>query len=416
MAVFLRGPVTALRHTFRSLNVRDYRFLWSSTLFQTAGQNMNTIAIGYYAYELTGSAAHLGGVVAAMGVPGLLVSLYGGALGDRLEKKTIIQVSQLFLALAALLIGVSISTETVTWGHLLVASSVYGTFMSFVWPVRQAIIPQTVTKELLLNASAINSMAMSIMTTIGPAIGGAIIALFGVASLFYTIGVLHVAAIILMVPIARYKGAPANKRLSILLEIVNGLRYVKANTIILLLLLLGLVQMTMMVPIRFVMPIFAKDVFGVGPDGLGMLMASMGIGSLAGALFVASLGAVERRGLILGLSGIFSGLLVLAFALTSRFLPLLALGTGLLFATGLIQSGRIAMQNSLILENVSAEYRGRVMSLSSMSWSLMPVGVFPLTILMAELGAPVALGIIAFVFVLISLAIVASSRQLRHLA
>ncbi len=127
----LGRPVAAVQHTFRSLRHRDFRFLWFSTLLQTAGQNMNMIALGYFVYELTGSAARLGGVVAAMGVPGLLVSLYGGALGDRLEKKTIIQVSQVFLALTGLFIAVSIRTDTITWQHLLGASFVYGTFMSF---------------------------------------------------------------------------------------------------------------------------------------------------------------------------------------------------------------------------------------------------------------------------------------------
>ncbi len=281
--------------------------------------------------------------------------------------------------------------------------------------MRQAIIPQTVSRELLLNASALNSMAMSIMTMIGPAIGGIVIALFGVESLFYAITALHLGAVVMMMPLSKYRTALMKKRPPILVEIVNGLRYVRTNTVIMLLLLLGFAQMTMMVPIRFVMPVFAKDVFGVGPEGLGVLMASMGIGSLLGALVVASLGKVERRGFILGLTGVASGLLILLFAITSELVALFGLALGLLFVTGLIQSGRMAMQSSLTLEYVDPEYRGRVMSLSSMSWSLMPVAVLPLTVLMDRLGAGFGLGLIAVVFVLVSIAIVASSSRLRSL-
>jgi len=105
----------------------------------------------------------------------------------------------------------------------------------------------------------------------------------------------------------------------------------------------------------------------------------------------------------------------LLFAITSEVVALFGLALGLLFVTGVVQSGRMAMQSSLTLEYVDPEYRGRVMSLSSMGWSLMPVAVLPLTVLMDRLGAGVGLGLIAVVFVLVSIIIVASSSRLRSL-
>ena len=364
-------------------------------------------------YELTGSEAALGAVVAALGLPGLVITLFGGALGDRLEKKTILQVSQALLAVVGLFLALSIRTGTITWLHLLAASFVYGSILAFFWPVRQALIPQVVSRDLVMNAAALNSMAMSIMTLVGPAVGGVVIAFFGIESLFYAIVGLHLGAAILVARLPKQREERVERRPPILVDILDGLRYARANTVILLLLVLGFTQMTMMVPIRFAMPIFAKDVFGAGPEGLGLLMSAMGIGSLGGSLFVASMGRVERRGLILGITGIASGALVLVFSIAGHFVPSLILGLAILAVMGLVQSGRMSLQNSLVMEYVDAQYRGRVMSIHALGWSMMPVGVLPLSMLMARIGAPAGMGSIALVFVVVLLIAVVLSPRLR---
>ena len=384
-------------------------------LLQSAGQHMHTIALGYYVYDLTGSEAALGTVIAATGLPGLILSLYGGALGDRMEKKTILQVCQALLALLGVVVAISIQAGVVTWEYLVVVALVYGSLLTIFWPVRQALIPQVVPRELVMNAVALNSMALGMMTMVGPALGGIIIAVFGIDSVFYVIGALHLGAAILVARLPKQREPRPEQHPPILQDIVSGLRYIRGNVVVLLLLMLGFVQMTMMVPIRFVMPIFARDVFDTGPEGLGLLLGAMGVGSLGGSLVMASLRNVPRRGLILGFSGLASGGVVLCFSLAGEFLPWLVLALLLLVVMGIVQSGRMAMQNSLVMEYVDPNYHGRVMSITALSWSAMPVGVLPLSILMSEIGPPAGMGVIAVIFIAVTVATLALSPRLRAL-
>ena len=290
-------------------------------LLQTAGQQMFMLALGYYTYELTGSYTRLGVVIAAMGIPGVALGLFGGALGDRMEKKRIIQVGQVLLALLGLLLALSVTWGLIIWQHLLAAAFIHGAIMAFVWPVRQAIIPQLVSKELVMNAAALNSMAISVMTMTGPAVAGALIAVVGIESLYYVIAGVYAMSMVLVARLPKVRDTATRVRRSILIDIAHGLQYIRRDTVVLLLLFLGMTQMTLMVPIRFIMPVFAKDVFGVGPEGLGVMMSAMGLGSLVGALVIASLGRTGRRGLLLIISGIVSGTIVLGFSAMSYFVP-----------------------------------------------------------------------------------------------
>jgi MFS family permease len=376
---------------------------------------MQTLGMGYYAYELTGSEAALGSIVATIGIPGLALSLFGGALGDRLEKKTVIQVCQALLAVLGLAIAVSIDLGVESFAYLIAISLVHGSVFAIYWPVRQALIPQVVEKDLVMNAVALNSFAMSTMIVIGPALGGVVIALLGVESLFYLLAALHAGAAVLVARLPKQRDASKEKGSPILHEIAEGIRYVGANSVVLLLLLLGFAQLTMMVPLRFIMPIFARDVFDTGPEGLGLLMSAMGFGTLGGSLFIASLGKVERRGLLLATTGVLSGALVLAFCVMGYLVPSLILGMVLLTLIGITQSGRMSMQNSLSMEYVDPDYRGRVMSIHGVGWSVMPVAVLPLTLLMAEVGAPMGMGVIAATFIAVSVVIPLMSPRIRGL-
>ena len=171
----------------------------------------------------------------------------------------------------------------------------------------------------------------------------------------------------------------------------------------------------MMAPIRFVMPIFAKDIFSAGADGLGVMLTAMGVGSLAGALLVAGLGRIQRRGHLLVSTGIVSGLVLIGFSALSEFAPVFLIALLFMVAVGAIQSGRMTLQNSLTLEYVEAEYRGRVMSIQGLTWGLMPIGVLPLTIIADRWGVPVGLALLASIFIIISVSVLVFSPKMRSL-
>ena len=407
--------VAALKRTFSSLADRDYRLLWTGMVLQMAAMQVTQMANGFYIYELTGSASRLGVVAAASALPGLALTFYGGVLADRLEKKRLIQAGQLMFMLISLFIALSIATGTATWYHLLGASVVFGMTMPFLMPARMAIIPQVVAREKLMNAVALNSLGMSLTTMLAPAAAGGFIALVGVGGVYYVIAGMCVAAVLVTALLPRYPVESTGPKRSVLADMGGGIRYLRDNRVIVSLLAMGMLLVMLGMPLRFVLPIFAKDVFDVGPEGLGVMMSSLGAGSLVGAIFIASLGRIARRGLVLGGVGLLLGGAVLGFAVISHWLPLLPLAIASLALLGLVTSGQMAVHQSLTLEYVEGAYRGRVTSFLGLGFSLMPAAVLPLTVGMDALGPPLALGTMTVVLVLLAGGIFLWSPRLRAL-
>ena len=160
------------KDAFSSLRSRDFRFLWLGSLSVFAGYQMAAVARGYLTYDMTSSPLLLGVVSVGYAFPMLMLSLFGGALADRFRKRRIIQVCQILIAAISIFIAVSITTETITWIHLLFASITNGIVFAFMVPSRTALIPQLVGTETVTNALALNSAARSTMTMLAPAIAG----------------------------------------------------------------------------------------------------------------------------------------------------------------------------------------------------------------------------------------------------
>ena len=160
------------RRTFESLGNFNFALLWVSMLFLMAGTQMQMLAQGYLAYEITGSGTILGYINLGIAVPLLTVPLFGGALADKIDRKLLIQGAQLAAALLALVLGVMIDMEIIAWQHLMISSMVQGALFSFMMPARQAIIPQLVGQNRLSNAMALNAAGMSAMSMAAPCGGG----------------------------------------------------------------------------------------------------------------------------------------------------------------------------------------------------------------------------------------------------
>ena len=198
-------------------------------------------------------------------------------------------------------------------------------------------------------------------------------------------------------------------------DMKDGLRYAASNRVILLLLFLSFSTIIFAMPIRFILPVFAKDVYEMGAGGLGPMLSAIGLGSLFGTLVIAFLGKFARRGLALLLSGVASGAILLGFSALSYMAPIYFAALAILVLVGIVQAARMTLTNSLMMENADQEYRGRVMSLFSLNMGLMPAGVLPITILADQIGAPLSLGIMAVLLVLVATTILLSSPRLRQL-
>jgi MFS family permease len=405
----------SIKQTFSSLSQPSYRILWISMVFQMGAMQIQMMTQGFYVFDLTGSATILGIVTASAAIPTLPLVLFGGTLADRLDKKRIIQAGQLVSLAAGLFIAISITTDTITWYHFLAMSMVQGIIMSLVMPARQALIPQVVGQDRLMNAMALNALGMSVTTMAAPAIAGGLIAAIGADGAYYVMAGMNAASVFFIGFLPKLIQSESRLKTSILSEMGQGFRYMRSNSAIRILFFMGIIQLMLMMPIRFIMPIFAKDVFEVGPEGLGLMFSAMGFGSLAGALFIASVGHMSSRGLVLALTGILSGALLLGFSFMSAFLPVYFFALCILALSGTIQSGRQTLQQSMVMEYTDPEYRGRVMGFNMLGFGIMPAAVLPLTMGSDFFGAPAALGIMAAVFMGVGALIVAFSPTIRKL-
>jgi MFS family permease len=402
-------PRSGIRYTFSSLGNRDYLFLWLGMMSLMAGIQMQMIARGYLVYEITSRPFLLGVVNAGSAIPILTLSLFGGAIADRMDRKRIIQAGQLGSMSITLAISIAIATGTVTWVHLLTSSMLQGALWSFMMPARQAIIPQIVGQENLTNGLALNAAGMSAMTLLSPAVAGTLYATFGPQGVYYVITALGFLAIVFTTMI-RYDGqGPAESSKDMIGDIKEGLSYISGNSMVLLLLLMGMATALLAMPFRFLMPVFVVEIYSRGPEALGLLVSLMGLGSLAGAMAIASMGK-WKRGLLLILGSFASGIGLLMIAAFPYYLA----AAGIMLLLGLGDAARRTLNQTLIMEIVDDRYRGRVMSVFMMNFGLMPLGVLPAGYAIEHMGGQATVAILGAGVIVVAAAILLTQKKLRE--
>ena len=211
--------------------------------------------------------------------------------------------------------------------------------------------------------------------------------------------------------IRKIDSGPARPAVPMMSDIKAGLSYIRSSPIVLVLLLMGLATALLAMPFRFLMPVFIVDIYGRGPEALGLMVSVMGAGSLAGSIFIASLGK-WRRGLLLIVGSFFSGIALLMVAL----IPMYFVAVGVMVILGLGDAGRRTLNQALIMEEVEDQYRGRVMSVFMMNFGLMPLGVLPAGVAAQVLGARWAIGILAVMLLAITAIILITQQRLRRMA
>ena len=383
-------------------------FLWLGMMAMMGGMQMQMLARGYLVYDLTGSASLLGIVSAGSAVPMLVLALFGGAIADRMDRKRLIQIGQIVVGLLALLVGLAILKGWVQWYHLLIASMIQGAIWSFMMPARQAIIPQIVGPARIGNAMALNAAGMSTMTLLAPAIAGGLYALAGPANVYFIITGLSLLAMVITTLISPPEQSVATRKRDMLRDIGAGLTYIKGNQMVLVLLVMGLATTLLASPFRMLLPVFVVDLYHRGPDSMGLLVAIMGGGSLAGSLTIAAMGN-WRRGMLLIAGAFASGVALLLIAA----FPFYYAAAAIMLLTGLGDSGRRTINMGLIMEVVDDEYRGRVMSVFMMNFGLMPLGVLPAGLIADVLGAQTAMAILGGLLILVAAAVLLTQKRLR---
>jgi MFS family permease len=398
------------RNTFSSLGNRDFRLLWSGTLFMMGGFQMGMIAQGFLVYDMTGSAKILGLVSAGWAVPMLSLTLFGGALADRLERKPIIQGGQAVSAVVALAVAVSITTGVLEWPHLLVASMFNGVMFAFVGPARQAIIPQIVGQDRISNAIALNSAAMSSMSLVAPAIAGVLYATIGPEGVYYVMVGMWVIAVSLTTAIHKSAKMAARAKSAIIKDIKAGLSYVAHNRLILVLLGVMLATVVLSTPFQSLLPVFVVDVYGLESEAFGLLVSMIGLGSLVGSLGIAAIGR-WRRGLLVILGGFMASFALMLVAV----IPIYSVAVGVMVLVGLGNIAPMALITALIMERSDEHYRGRMMSIIMLMWGLMPLGVMPLGVAVDAIGGRQTIGFMSMSLLVVFSVVLLTQKRLREL-
>jgi len=246
---------------------------------------------------------------------------------------------------------------------------------------------------------------------VGPALAGILVGLIGIPGVYMIVTACYVGTVLAMLKVPPTGITVRKEKTSVMNEILYGFRYVHHSTVVRVLLMLEIIVNFLGWPYMMLMPVFARDVFGRGASGLGLLMSATGIGALIGSLGLAYLSDFKRRGLLLlGLFFVFGVGLILfsnceTFKLALVFLLIVG-GTG---------TASFALNNTLILGNIDHEVRGRVMSIYMMTWTAEAIGVLPLGALAEAKGAPFAVSLAGALLAIVAVIIVAAASQLRKL-
>lgn len=375
-----------LRRTFAALRHPNYRLWFGGQLVSMIGTWMHGMAQGFLVYELTRSSAYVGYVSFAAGLPAWLFMLGGGVIADRVSRRSLLVVTQTAAMLLALVLAVLTLGGWVRPWHILALSFGQGVALAFDAPARQAFVVDLVAREELTNAIALNSMIFNSATTLGPALAGVLYALVGPGWCFAINAASFVAVVGALLRMRLPPPtAPRRTSRSALAELREGLRYAIGHSVIRLLLvgeaavsLLGVSAMTLM-------PAWAVKVLHGHARTNGLLLSARGIGSLAGAAFVASRPPGSARGRLLAVGSLLLPASLLVFA-ALRWLPLSLLS---LVAVGLGVMICFNSLNALVQGHVRDELRGRVMSIYTLTFfGLMPIGALIAGSLAVPLGEP----------------------------
>jgi predicted MFS family arabinose efflux permease len=357
--------------TFSALRYRDFRLLWLGAITSTIGTFMQMLAQAWLVYTLTGSAFLLGvdGFLATG--PMLLFSLFGGVVADRMARKKIMMGSQIAQGTFALILAALIWTHQVQIWHVFLLSFLTGSAQSFSGPAYISLLPLLVKREDVPNAIAMNSMQFNLARVIGPAIGGVVFATLGAAWCFLINGLSFGAVIVALVLIRMPPIQDQSEKRSVLADMREGFRFVRQRRALLMLTFLSFAGTFLGMPLFTMLPVVAKRIFDLGPRGLSLLQADYGVGSVIGALLVASSSYAAKKGrLALMLQFAFACTLV-AFGLSRS----LAASLVIAFIAGTCIVGVISLYSSLVQLTTSDAMRGRVMSIFMLAFrGGMPLG------------------------------------------
>lgn len=377
------------RRLLRAFRHRNYRLYFLGQGLSLIGTWMQSLAQSWLVYRLTGSSLMLGAVNFASQIPVLVLAPLGGVLADRHDRRRLLVLTQAASMLPAFLLAALTLLGLVHEWHVFALAALLGAINALDIPVRQSFVVELVGREDLPNAIGLNSSMFNAARVVGPALAGLLVAAVGEGVCFLLNGISFLAVVVCLLRM-RVAPQPIVGQGSALTRIREALIFAAGQPEIrVVLLLLGLVSL---IGMSFVvlMPVFADEVLGRGPEGLGVLMSASGLGALIGALTLASRRDAEGllRWIFTAAAGF--GVCVTLFSLSRSFW----LSAALLLPAGFCMILQMAATNTFLQLASPDHMRGRMMALYAMLFmGFSPFGALLAGTLAHWLGAPVAVAL-----------------------
>ena len=357
--------------TFAALKGRNYCLYWLGLVFYVLGHRAEYMTFAWMTWEVSRDPLSLGYLGLAQGVPLVLFQLFGGVLADRIDRLRMLIVTQILTAGTLTIAFALTMSGVVRLEHLLVLAGLTNTFRAFDEPSRMALVPQLVERDRLANAIALGSIPWQAGRMIGPSITGILIAAFGGAIGFGLAALASYTALALYSRLRLRGTASAGTGQRVLAQFVEGLSFVGHNFVFSCLIALALFNSLFAMSYLTLLPIFADAYFHAGSTGYGLLNAAHGTGALVGSLTVATIAhLILRKGTALLVGAACVGGLLIVFS----FSPGMGLALPVLVLVGFCNTFYLMQVSTFLQQKVPDHLRGRVMSLYSLCWNLLPLG------------------------------------------
>jgi len=369
-----------------ALGVRGFRLYWLALVAQVVGQHMFAFTLGWLAFEITGSQAQLGLIYLCGFVPQFTLTLLGGVLADRIDTRKLIRAAQTNTAIAMIMVGVATMLGVAQLWHLALGAFLVGVSSAIDEPARASFYPRLLPRPLLRSAVPLISMAFGSSRVIAPSIAGFLIAAAGAPVTFLT-SAAAVSTMIAMLFLVHPAPRAAPSHGSLLGNFTESVRYIRGNDAFAKAIAAALLNATMAMGFIHVLPVFAKDVLEVDSRGLGILTAAAGAGALAGFLSYAWLQArLSPRSVIVGALTVYNAALI-GLAFSDWFW----LSFCAILLAGLCHAYFLTCVQVMLQTLVEDHFRGRVMSVFTLVWSLTFLSGFLLNAAGALVGPRLAL-------------------------
>ena len=400
----IAAALSALRH-------RNYRLYWLGQLSSVLAQNMEGIAQSWLVLELTNSPLLLGLTGLAFAIPTITLTLLGGVIADRADRRRIMIFSQLGSASIFFILATLVVVGRIALWHVMTLAFLSGCIRAFDRPSRMALLPQIVPREDIPNAVAVGGTIWQLNRLVGPAVAGLLIYLIGIGPTYYFCFLASLSAVCLWLGI-RFEHQPtAVSSGGLLQHMMDGLNFIRKNEIYYTFISMTFFNSVFGMSYLILMPVFARDVLTVGSQGFGFLQSAGGLGALCGVLAVAYFSHSRGKGRQAIGGAIVFGILLIIFALSKSYPFSLILACAL----GIASQFYITMINAILQVNLPDQLRGRVMGIYGLTWELMPVGGLIAGAIAEYAGAPAAVVVGGAFVAVMALGIAIFSPNMRRL-